>query len=126
MREFSRQPTRGERAVAVVLNAALALLFGALAIFLMFRDVPVGAAICGLITAVSAVMFYRAAFGTSRALHRGESRTLAWVLLFLGAAGFVVLLLLDGSANHRLMLLGGSITFFSAGLVGVRSRGQDA
>jgi hypothetical protein len=126
MKDFSRQPTRAERGIAVVLNLVLAVIFGALAIYLMLRDMPTGAAICGVITGIWVVMLYRAAFGASRALRRGESRALAWVLLFAGIAGFVILLLLDGSASHRLMLLGGAITFFSAGLVGVRSRGQDA
>jgi hypothetical protein len=86
----------------------------------------VAAVVCALITSIWIGLLYRAAFGQPRALGTRGSHTLSWVLLLGGLAGFVLVALVPGAAVHRLMVLGGSLTFFSAGLVGVRSRGLDA
>lgn len=126
MKEFTRAPTGRERALAVVLNLVLVTIFGALTVFLASRGEVTAAVICGLLTCVWIGLFCRAAFGSSRALGSGGSRVIAWVLLFIGLAGFALVLLVPGSAIHRLMVLTGSITFFTAGLVGVRRQGQDA
>jgi hypothetical protein len=120
VKEFTRAPTGRERALAVVLNFVLVAIFGALTVFLASHGEVTAAVICALLTCVWIGLFFRAAFGSSKALGSGSSRLLAWVLLFVGLAGFVLVLFVPGSAIHRLMVLSGSITFFTAGLVGVR------
>ncbi len=71
-------------------------------------------------------MLYRVAFSAPRSLNRKETRVVAWAFVLLGLCGFAMVLLINGSTTHRLMVLGGSITFFAAGLSGVRPRGHDA
>ena len=126
MREFSRSPTQRERIVGIFATAALLLLFGSLSIFLASRSAWLAAAICGAITCGALVMLYRAAFGVRRRLNRNETRVVAWLFLLLGISGLAMLFLIDGSMTHRLMVLGGSITFLSAGFAGVGSRSHDA
>ncbi len=126
MKEFTRPPTRRERALAIALNIVLACLFGSLAVFLHSRGVTVAAVVCALVTSIWIGLLYRATFGQPRALGASGSRALAWTLLLGGMAGFVLAALVPGTVAHRLMVLGASVTFFSAGLVGVRARGQDA
>jgi hypothetical protein len=122
MKEFTRQPTRAERAVALILNAALAIAFCFLAAFLLYRGAAFGAVVCGVIAGLSIGMFVRAAFGARRALDPHRAYWLAWVLLLAGIVGFIAAAFSSGSLAHRLMLLGASITCFSAGSAGVRRR----
>ena len=126
MREFARKPSRNERIAAIIINLALLALFSAICVLLFIRNALAPAVVCGALATVFFVLFYRAAFGTSRALKRRETHAFAWVLLALGSAGLVAALFLKGQANHRFMLLGGAVTMFGAGLAGVRSRGSDA
>ena len=126
MRDFSRKPTQGERALGIVLNAALTILFGSLAVFLASRSMWIAAVTCGLLSGATIAMFYRAASGASRRLNRTQTYALAWIFLLLSLGGFLIVLLVEGSAIHRLMVLGGSVTLFSAGIFGVRLRGHDA
>jgi len=70
-------------------------------------------------------MLCRIAFSAPRVLSRKETRVVAWAFVLLGLCGFAMVLLINGSTTHRLMVLGGSITFFVAGLYGVWSRGHD-
>lgn len=126
MRDFSRPPTSRERVAGILANAALLGLFGSLSLYLASRSAWLGAAVCGVLAGGALVMLYRAAFGTRRSLKSKEVRALAWVLTVLGVCCFAIGLIIDGSMTHRLMVLGGAVTFLSAGLAGVRSRGHDA
>ena len=126
MKEFSRPPTQRERVVGIIATAALSVLFGSLSIFLVSRSAWLAAAVCGALAAGALVMLCRATFGVRRSLNRNETRAVSWLFTVLGVCGFAMVFLIDGSMTHRLMVLGGSITFFSAGLVGVWSRGHDA
>ena len=126
MREFSRPPSQGERIVGIFATVALAILFGALSLFLASRSAWLATAVCGALTALALFMLYRAAFGIGRRLNHNETRAVAWLFTALGLCGLAMVFLIDGSTTHRLMVLGGAITFLSAGLAGVRSGGHDA
>ena len=126
MKEFTRRPTQRERALAVVLNAALCILFGWLAAVLAFRNIWVAASLFGALLIITLVLLVRAASGARRALNRKQAHVLAWALLVLGAGGFAVAVLVNDPSAQRLMVLAGSITFFFTGLAGVRGRGHDA
>jgi len=126
LKEFTRQPTQRERALAVVLNAALCILFGWLAAFLAFRNMWVAASLFGALLIVTLALLVRAALGARQALNRKQAHVLAWALLVLGSGGFAVAALVNGPSAQRLMVLAGSITFFFTGLAGVRGRGHDA
>jgi len=110
----------------IVANTLLSVLFGSLSMFLATRSVWLAAAICGVLTLGFLVMLYRAVFGASRSLNRKETRVVAWAFVALGLCGFAMALLINGSMTHRLMVLGASLTFFSAGIAAFRSRGHDA
>jgi drug/metabolite transporter (DMT)-like permease len=123
LKNFSRQPTRGERALAVVLNAALVLLFCALGAVFAFRGMWIPTGVSAAVAVAASVMLLRAAFGDRRALNRKERYWLAWVLVSLGVAGLcLVLLTPQGQAVHRLLVVAGSATLIAAGLVGIRRR----
>ena len=126
MKDFTRQPTLKERALAVVLNAALCILFGWLVAFLAFRNMWVAASIFGALLIVTLVLLVRAALGARQALNRKQAHVFTWVLMVLGAGGVAIALLVDGTSAQRFMVLAGSITLFSTGLAGVRGRGHDA
>lgn len=126
MKEFTRQPTQRERALALVLNAGLCILFGWLVTFLAFRGIWVAASIFVVLLIVTLVLLVRAALGVRQALNRKQVHVLAWALVVLGGGGVAIALLLSGSFAQRLMALAGSITLFSTGLAGVRGRGHDA
>lgn len=124
--DFIRALTKRERTFAIVLDAALSIMTGSLAVFLSLRGLLFAAAVCGLVACVWLGLLYRAALGSPRALRPAASRVLAWTLLLSGLAGFTITIFAPGSIAHRLMVLGGSMTFFSAGLVGVRTHRQDS
>lgn len=126
LRDFTRKPAQGERALAVVLSAALCVLLGWSFVFLAFHRMWGTAAVFGALLTITLALFIRAALGARRALNRKQAQVLAWVLLAFGVSGFVIAHLVHGSLTHRLMLLAGSTTLISAGLAGVRRRGQDA
>ena len=123
LKEFTREPTRAERVLGIVLSSLLSLVLGGLT-YLFARHGPwIAAVVTGALLGVVVVFLYRAAFGTRRALNRNASYKLAWVLMLFGAVGFAIYLCIpDGPFARRLMLLSGSTTVFSAGLAGVRSR----
>lgn len=128
MRDFdiSRPPTQGERVLGIALTAGLCILFGALAIFLSLRNMPLPSVIFGLLSGAAIVMFYRATFTARRPLNGKHAHGVAWLLLALGMGGFaLVLLVSSGSVAQRLMVLSGSIALFSSGIAGVKSRGRD-
>jgi hypothetical protein len=104
----------------------LSALFGSLSVFLATRGAWLVAGICGALTLGFLVMLYRAAFGAPRSLNHKETRVVAWAFVALGLCGFAMALMINGSMTHRLMVLGASLTFFSAGIAGARSRGHDA
>ena len=125
MKDFSRQPTRRERALAVFLNAALVLLFCGLAAVFAFRAMWTAALVSAAVVIAPSVMLQRAAFGGRRALGRKERYVLAWILLCLGVGGLcVVLLTPQGQAVHRLLVLAGSTTLIATGLVGIQRRAR--
>ena len=126
VREFSRPPSQGERIAGIVATVALAILFGTLSVFLVSRSAWLAAAICGALAVLALFMLYRAAFGVRRRLNHNETRAVAWFFTALGLCGLAMVFLIDGSITHRLMVLGGAITFLSAGVAGVRSGGHDA
>lgn len=126
MKDFARPPTSRERVAGILANAVLLGLFGSVSLLLASRSAWLGAAVCGALAGGALVMLYRAAFGARRGLNPKETRGWAWVLTVLGVCCFAIGLLIDGSMTHRFMVLGGSVTFLSAGLAGVRSRGDDA
>ena len=126
LKEFTRQPTQRERALALVLNAGLCILFGWLVTFLAFRGIWVASSIFVVLLIVTLVLLVRAALGARQALNRKQVHVLAWALMVLGAGGVAIALLLSGSVAQRLMAVAGSITLFSTGLAGVRGRGHDA
>jgi hypothetical protein len=126
LKELTRQPTQRERALAVVLNAALCILFGWLAALLAFRNMWVAASLFGALLIVTLALLVRATLGARRALNRKQAHVLAWALLVLGAGGLAVAVVVNGSSAQRLMVLAGSVTFFFTGLAGVRGRGHDA
>ena len=125
MKAFTRQPTRGERTLAVVLDFALCVLFAWLATRLALLGMWGLAAIFATLLAITWVLLVRAVVGDRRALNRRQVYGLSWLLLALGLGGFVLAALIDGAPAHRLMVLAGSVTFVSAGLAGVKRRGQD-
>lgn len=123
LKEFTREPTRAERVLGIVLSALLSVVFGGLT-YLFARHGPgIAAVVTGTLFGVVVVFLYRAAFGTRRALNRNASYKLAWALMLFGAVGFAIYPCIpDGPFARRLMLLSGSTTVFSAGLAGVRGR----
>jgi hypothetical protein len=126
VRDYSRPPNQRERVVGIIATTFLSALFGSLSLFLASRGVWVAAAVCGALTCGALVMLYRAAFGVRRSLGRRGTYVVAWFFTLTGLCGLAMVLLINGSTTHRLMVLGGSITFFSAGLAGIWSRGHDA
>ena len=126
MKDFSRPPTQAERLLGIVLTAALLILFGSLTAFLISRSIWGAAVLCSALSAAAIVMLWRASFGPRRALTHKGTKALAWAMLVLGLAGLVMVLLIRGSAVHRLMVLGSATTLFAAGLAGVKRRGHDA
>ena len=123
MKNFSRQPTRGERALAVILNAAIVLLFFALTAVFAFRAMWSATAVSAAVLVAMTVMLHRAAFSGPRALERKERHVLAWVLVCLGVGGLAVVLLApQGHLVHRLLVFGGSAASITAGLAGIRRR----
>jgi hypothetical protein len=79
----------------------------------------VAVAIFGALLTITSVLFVRAASGARRALNRKQAYVLAWILLLFGVVGFAIASLAHGNLSHRLMVLAGSITFFSTGLARV-------
>ena len=126
MKDFSRQPTRGERALSIVLTAALSILLGCLSIFLAFRGQWIAASIITAIFVATLILFFRAAFGASRALKPREKYAFAWLSLLLGVGSLAIALFIQGSVIHRLMVIPGSFLFLVTGLIGVQKRGHDA
>lgn len=123
MKAFTREPTRAERVLGIVLSALLSVVFAGLTYLFARHGSRIAAVVTGALFGVVVVFLYRAAFGTRRALNRNASYKLAWLLLLLGLGGLaVVLLAQESSLVHRLMVLAGSITSFSAGLAGVQER----
>ncbi len=126
MKEFSRSPNKRERIAGISASTLLAALFGSLSVFLATHGVWLVAGICGALALGFLVMLYRAAFGAPRSLNHKETRVVAWGFVVLGFGGFAMALIINGSMTHRLMVVGASLTFFSAGIAGARSRGHDA
>jgi len=125
MRQFTRAPTARERILGVVANAFLALLFGALSFITLTHDSLVPGIVFSMLMLVFLVMLCRALFGRRRALGRKGIYWMAWGLTLFGVGGIALVLLVDGTTAHELMLLGHSLVFAAAGLVGIRSRGYD-
>ena len=126
MKEFSRQPTAGERLLGIGLSAFLLVLFGVLAIAFSLYGSWMAGAICLLLSTLAAVIFWRASFGSRRALTRRQTYVFAWVLLVLGIGCVAFVAVAHGDRTDSLLALGGAFTILSAGLAGVRYRGQDA
>jgi hypothetical protein len=126
LKDFIRQPTQKERALAVVLNAALCILFGWLVAFLALRNMWVAASLSGALLIVVLALLIRAAFGARQALNRKQAHALAWALVVLGAGGVAIAVALKGPSAQRLIVLAGSITLLATGLAGARGRGDDA
>ena len=106
-----------ERLAAVILSAVAALVFGAIAAFVWSSEpasLP-AAALFSALSLVSGVMFCRAAFTARRPLSGKESSRLALALVIVGIAG-AILGSLVGSATHRLLLLGASLSCVALGL----------
>lgn len=123
MKTFTREPTRAERVLGIVLSALLSVVFAGLTYLFARHGSGIAAVVTGALFGVVVVFLYRAAFGTRRALNRNASYKLAWALMLFGAVGFAIYLCIpDGPFARRLMLLSGSTTVFSAGLAGVRGR----
>ena len=126
MKEFSRQPTAGERLLGIGLSAVLLVFLAMLAIALALSGSWVAGAVCVLLSSATAVIFWRASFGSSRALTRRQRSVFAWVLLVLGFGCIAFVALADGDRTDSLLALGGASTILSAGIAGLRYRGQDA
>src|SRR5690242_13397216 len=122
MKQFTREPTRMERAFAIALSALLACVLGAVAMFLAWKGVWIAAAVVGALFACVVLLLCRAIFGRRRALGRKGSYRLAWVLLLQGIGGFALAALADPGDIKRLMVLGGSTTMVSAGIAGIQGR----
>ncbi|WP_036169840.1 hypothetical protein [Noviluteimonas dokdonensis] len=123
MKEFTRQPTRGERAFGIALSAMLAIVLGLLSMLLVSKGAWVASAVVGVVLACVVFILCRAVLGGRSALGRKGSHRLAWALLLLGIGGCALVALVGfthGSIEHRRMVLGGSIMLFSAGLAGIR------
>ena len=126
MKGFSRQPTSGERALGIALSALVLLIFGILAITFSLMGKAAASTFAIAVSAVAAVIFWRASFSAPRALSKGSAYFLSWALLLAGVAGFSLVLVLEGDRTEKLLVLGGASTMLSAGLAGVRLRRQDA
>jgi len=125
MKEFTRQPTALERAIAVVLTALLCLLFGALAAFLAFHEYWIAALVFAVLFLAMAVLFSRAAFGKRRQLTGKKSRALAWGLVIFSLAALPFAFLPYGSVADRLLVLGPCLGLLSAGIAGLKARASD-
>ena len=99
MKDFSRQPTRGERALSIVLTAALSILLGCLSIFLAFRGQWIAASIITAIFVATLILFFRAAFGASRALKPREKYAFAWLSLLLGVGSLAIATFIQGCGH---------------------------
>jgi uncharacterized membrane protein HdeD (DUF308 family) len=126
MREFSREPSRAQRVVAVVLTGASASLLGTLTFFLAYRSAWIAVSIFGALFSVTIVLLYRAAFTAPRALRQKEAYRLALCLLAVGIGTVVISLLVKGSIVHRSMVLSSALMFIAAGIAGIKGRGRDA
>lgn len=121
MQEFARAPNKAERLAARVLALLLTAVFGGLAYFLWIsRGEGLLAALLAGLAVACLCMFFSISRTRHRALTESETNKAAWLFFVLGAAGIVFALIMPGAPNHRLMVLGGSITFFGAGFARLR------
>jgi len=125
MDSYTRKPTLFEQILGVMFSALLTLFFGALAYFLISRQMLFPGAIFSFLCLVSAWFLYRAAFTKRRPLAAKANPLLALVFIALGTTGLVVGAVLNGQPAHRLMAIGSGIALLIAGLRGIRA-GSDA
>ena len=114
-----------ERIFGVVANAILVLLFGALSVITLSHDSRVAGIVFSVLMLVFLVMLCRAVFGRRRALGRKGTYWIAWGLTLFGVGSIALVLVVDGTTAQELMVLGHSLVFATARLVGIRSRGYD-
>ena len=117
---YRRKPTKFEQGLAIFFSGALMLIFGYLSGLLWLTDKPgflIAAIICTVLFLTGAILFFRAAFSSSRVLDSKELNALAWTLIVLGLCGSALALLMrEGLSGGRLGLLGTSLTSLANGL----------
>ena len=127
MKSFSRQPSRTERWLAILLSfVAMLGLAGLSSILWLYSP---SRSVTGVFTGlflVSTWLLFRAVRSAPRALSSAETSAVSWTLLGLGAAGIVAALLVPAVSIHRLMLLGSGLSLLGTGLGGVRRQRRDA
>ena len=126
VKDFSRQPTSGERALGIAISAVVLLVFGILSTALSLSGEAAASVVAIAVSAIAVVIFWRACFSAPRALSKGSTYFLSWALLLAGAAGVSQALFVNGDLTDRLLAFGGASTMLSAGLAGVRLGRQDA